>query len=183
MILIVGWIGHAELLVCPAFPVGSRVGPCGGWSGGADQWRAVSDGVAPQRKPVLGQGQWGGRCRTGLRGGRAKRAGMVTMRAAQGGAAGDGVGGRRPGSPAARSRLWAIAAQASQAAVGGEHARRLSGAESVLFTTCMTELEIPDSASWMRLPSAVHTREAGGASAGAAGAHAGHGVRVVDGAR
>ena len=43
------------------------------------------------------------------------------------------------------------------------------------------ETEIPEIASWMGLPSAVQ-HGAGGRDAGAAGADAGHGFRVVDGA-
>jgi hypothetical protein len=43
------------------------------------------------------------------------------------------------------------------------------------------ESEIPEIASWMGLPSVVQ-HGAGGRDAGAAGADAGHGFRVVDGA-
>ena len=54
-----------------------------------------------------------GRCRTGLRAG-GEAGGDVDQIAAQGGAAGDGVIAAGE-VPAARSRLWAITAQASQA--------------------------------------------------------------------
>ena len=102
------------LLVCPAFPV------CSGWACSAGgQGVADSGGLCPMvlRHSViqaLDQGQWLGRCRTGRRWGRASRAGMLMMRRLS-------VEPRAtalapPAStPAARSRLWAIAAHRTQA--------------------------------------------------------------------
>ena len=60
------------------------------------------------------QGQWVGRCRMGWRWGRARRAGMLTMRRRR--LAPRAVRWRAPARVAvARSRLWAIPAQTAQA--------------------------------------------------------------------
>ena len=76
MILIVAGGGVCGPLVCPAFPVGVLVVGSGGW------WFRRWD-----RRPMVlchrviqagSQGQWVGRCRIGLRWGRARRAGMLT---------------------------------------------------------------------------------------------------------
>lgn len=72
-------MGSGYLLVCPAFPVrsgracsavGQVVAAVGGLNPIVLRHRASQDSD---------QGQWVGRCRVGLRWGRARRAGMLTI--------------------------------------------------------------------------------------------------------
>ena len=113
-LILISGVGRTRLLVCPAFPVFSGWAVCGGVDGlGDDRW-AVSDRVVPQPEPGLDQGQWVGRCSIGRRCGRASRAATLMIRRRR-------VDPRAracwcPAStPAARSRLCAIAAHKIQA--------------------------------------------------------------------
>ena len=107
-------VSSGELLVCPAFPV------CSGralWAGG--QGFCSGGGSPPivlrhRASQGFDQGQWVGRCSTGRRCGRVSRAGTFTMRRRS-------VEPRATAwvpparTPAARRRLWAIAAHRIQA--------------------------------------------------------------------
>ena len=50
-LMLFGWVGVVRPLVCPAFPVVVRVGPCGGSGGGG---LGMADDVVPESKPCGG---------------------------------------------------------------------------------------------------------------------------------
>src|SRR3990170_4690838 len=104
-------------------PVGAA---CGGWTGGHAAMGGPVAAVNTLRQSVVhcwAQGQWAGRCRTRRRCGRARRAGtLTTWRRSVAPRATAWLGLLRV--PAARSRVWVMAAQMAQALLA---ANRLEG--------------------------------------------------------
>ncbi len=110
----------SDPLACTSFPRVSGVGP--GMAGGRGRWRSscswdrrtVADDVVPQGFPPGLPWPVRGQVQRRLAGGRGEAGGHGDQVAAQRGTARDGV--PPPANvPAARSRLWVITAQASQA--------------------------------------------------------------------
>ena len=113
-------VGMNDPLACTSLPRVSGVGP--GMAGGRGRWRSscswdrrtVADDVVPQGFPPDLPWPVRGQVQRRFAGGAAKRAGTVTRSRRR--VAPRATACSPPASvPAARSRLWAITAQASQA--------------------------------------------------------------------
>jgi len=130
LILILGfWVAcicwFAQLFLC------SPVGPFGGGQAatlGGGGWDSIT--LRHNAVHALAQGQWLGRCKTGRRCGRVRRAGMLTILRRR--VAPRAAAWRLPASvAAARSRLWAMAAHNTQAELAPKCPEGNAGQRSV----------------------------------------------------